>query len=73
MCNSKFKGGMGFRSFQAFNHAFLVKQTWCILKNEDSLMARYLRAKYFPRKPTSKAQKGYRPSSPGEVSMRLHR
>ena len=53
---------MGFRNFKAFNQASLARQTWRILKNEDSLMARCLKAKYFPRKLVTEAQKGYRPS-----------
>ena len=48
MCNSKACGGMGFRNLQAFNLTMLAKQSWCILTNPSSLVARVLRAKYFP-------------------------
>ena len=48
MCNLRARGGIGFRNLQAFNLAMLAKQAWRILSNPSSLVARVLRAKYFP-------------------------
>jgi len=45
---SKSRGGMGFRDLKAFNSAMLAKQWWNIMNNLDSLVARLLKAMYFP-------------------------
>jgi hypothetical protein len=48
LCKSKVEGGMGFRDLRAFNLALLSKQVWRIQTQNNTLMARVLKAKYFP-------------------------
>jgi hypothetical protein len=48
MCTPKKDGAMGFGDLHAFNLAMLVKQTWRLLCNPNSLCAQVLRAKYYP-------------------------
>ena len=38
---------MGFRNFQAFNIFMVAKQGWRILQKPDSLLAKFLKARYF--------------------------
>lgn len=48
LCRSKAEGGMGLRDLSAFHKALLAKQGWRIVNCPNSLMARILKAKYFP-------------------------
>ena len=45
---TKEKGGMGFREFSCFSKALLAKQLWHMWKMPNSLIARIMKAKYFP-------------------------
>lgn len=62
LCKSKQDGGLGFRNLQTFNDALLGKQCWRIINNEGSLMARTLKAKYFPKRDFLSATLGFQPS-----------
>ena len=62
MRKPKSQGGMGFRNLQAFNLALLAKQAWRILTNPSSLIARILKAKYFPFCDVLHAKLGCSPS-----------
>ena len=47
LCTPKDKGSMGFRDLRAFNLALLAKQGWRIQQNQNSLVHRIFKAKYF--------------------------
>ena len=52
---SKKEGGMEFRDFRAFNLAMLAKQGWRMLQEDDSLLYKCYKARYFPRSTFLKA------------------
>ena len=62
MRRTKKEGGLGFRNFRCFNHALLAKQGWRIMQHPETLAAKVLKARYYPRGTFWEAQRGYQPS-----------
>ncbi|XP_060974663.1 uncharacterized protein LOC133039744 [Cannabis sativa] len=58
LCNSKFFGGLGFRSLIHHNQALLAKQAWRVFTTPDSLATRVLKARYFKNSSFLDATKG---------------
>lgn len=59
---AKIRGGMGFRDLGCFNHALLPKQIWHLWKTPNSLIAKILKAKYYPDCSVLEALLGKKPS-----------
>jgi hypothetical protein len=53
---------MGFRDFQSFNKALLVKQAWRLWKMPNSLIGRIMEAKYYEGWNFLESKLGKRPS-----------
>ena len=47
-CQLKNEGGMGFKELGKFNDSLLPKQIWRLEKNENYLVHRVFKAKFFP-------------------------
>ncbi|XP_024044748.1 uncharacterized protein LOC112100221 [Citrus clementina] len=62
MCKPKSFGGIGFKKIRDFNIAMLGKQCWKLMTNPQSLVARILKAKYYPRSVFIEASVGFNPS-----------
>ncbi|KAI5329449.1 hypothetical protein L3X38_028846 [Prunus dulcis] len=62
LCKPKCLGGLGFRNFEAFNKAMVAKQAWHILEKPTSLVAKILKARYFPHGDFMQASLGSSPS-----------
>ena len=57
LTEAKRVGGMGFRDLRTFNLAMLAKQGWRLIQEQELLMARCFKDKYFPRHHFLKASK----------------
>lgn len=62
MCIHKNQGGLGFQDLNIFNQAMLSKQSWRIIRNPDSLLAKVLRGRYFKTRNFLNAPLGHNPS-----------
>ncbi|XP_043817796.1 uncharacterized protein LOC110626663 [Manihot esculenta] len=62
MANHRLDGGLGFKSLHDFNLAMLGKQGWNIINRPHSLVARVLKARYFPTTSFFEASLGHNPS-----------
>lgn len=62
MCESKEKGGMGFRDISFFNKAMLAKISWRLVKSPQSLMENVLKDKYYQDGNFLKAKQRSNPS-----------
>ena len=49
ICRNWNKGGLGFKKFGLLNQSMLAKQFWRINQYPQSLLAKALKSKYFPR------------------------
>ncbi|XP_021760550.1 uncharacterized protein LOC110725370 [Chenopodium quinoa] len=62
LCEPKAAGGLGFRDFKLFNEALLGKQAWRLIQFPDSLVAKVLKAKYYPNGDFMSSELGATPS-----------
>lgn len=57
----KKNGGLGFQTLGQFNIALLAKQGWRLINFQNSLLAKDLKAKYYPNSDFINAQLGNLP------------
>jgi len=62
LLRSKQEGGLGFRNLKNFNEALLAKQIWRLHRTPTSLLAKCLKAKYYPHSDILQANLGHNPS-----------
>ena len=62
ICWPKEAGSLGLRDLHSFNLAMLAEQGWRLVQNEDSLVARILKAKYYASGSFLSAEIGSNPS-----------
>lgn len=55
LCVPKDEGDLGFQNLVCFNNSLLAKQGWRLIKNPNSLAARFFKAQYFPHTDFMKA------------------
>ncbi|KAL9691520.1 hypothetical protein QQ045_011944 [Rhodiola kirilowii] len=65
LTKAKEVGGLGMRDFECFNDAILAKQIWRLLSNQEALVSRLLKAKYFKDGDVLQSQLGHMPSFAG--------
>lgn len=66
---SKFQDGFGFKKLSTFNLTLLVKQSWRILQNEDSLVHEVYEVRYFLKILFFESQLGQSPSYAWKKNM----
>ncbi|XP_035551042.1 uncharacterized mitochondrial protein AtMg00310-like [Juglans regia] len=59
---AKSKGGLGFRDLECFNTIMLSKRCWRLIQDPNPLVARVLKAKYFPSLTLQTTKVGSKPS-----------
>jgi hypothetical protein len=62
MGRAKDQGGLGFRDLVCFNKALLAKQCWRLLQYPESMTAKIIKAKYYPKDSIRNAKLGSKPS-----------
>lgn len=62
LCVPKVLGGLGFKDLVSFNKALLAKQGWNLISKPESLLARVLKAKYYPHGSFMNSKLGNNPS-----------
>ncbi|KAG8488535.1 hypothetical protein CXB51_016304 [Gossypium anomalum] len=62
LCNLKSVGGLGFKNLVLFNKALLAKQAWRLLSQPNCLLAKVLKACYYPFSDILSAKIGSYPS-----------
>ena len=62
MCKPKSVEGISFKRIHDFNIAMLGKQCWRLMTNQYSLVARVLKARYYPRTSFVDASVRFNPS-----------
>ncbi|XP_057249396.1 uncharacterized protein LOC130590838 [Beta vulgaris subsp. vulgaris] len=62
MCELKCLGGLGFKDLEVFNDALLGRQAWRIMKGDNTLLGKVMKAKYYHQSTFLEASLGYSPS-----------
>lgn len=62
LCELKCLGGLGFKDMETFNDALLGRQAWRLMKGENTLLGKVMKAKYYRHCSFLDAPLGYSPS-----------